>query len=364
MLHAPRRLAPALAAVALVLALAPSAMADGGPDGAVYALTNAPGGNAVVAYDRASDGALTPAGTYPTGGAGSGAGLGSQGAVIVAEQRKLLFAVNPGSATVSSFRVHDGGLTLVDTAPSGGSLPTSLAYDHGLLYVLNAGTPNRVSGLRADRDGHLTPIADSARPLSADVTNPAQVGFDDDGETLIVTERLTNRIDSYAVGRDGRLSDPATIPSAGPTPFGFAVTKRDTLLVSEAGAGGGASTYRIGGGLTPVSAMVMTGQRAACWAVAMRDGRYGYVANAGTGNLSGVRIGKDGSATLLDADGVTATTGGNPTDTALSRDSRFLYTRVANLSEIAVFAIGDDGALSARPSLTGTPAGLAGLAAF
>jgi 6-phosphogluconolactonase (cycloisomerase 2 family) len=110
--------------------------------------------------------------------------------------------------------------------------------------------------------------------------------------------------------------------------------------------------------------MIMTGQRAACWAVVTKNGRNGYVTNAGTGNISGFKIGRDGSATLLNADGVTAVTGGNPTDAALSRDSRFLYARVAATNQIAVFAVGEDGALAPLPPLTGTPAGLAGLAAY
>jgi 6-phosphogluconolactonase (cycloisomerase 2 family) len=192
------------------------------------------------------------------------------------------------------------------------------------------------------------------------------VGFSDDGATIVVTERATNRIDTYAVASSGLLSGPFVHASAGPTPFGFAVDKRNTLLVSEAGTGGGASTYRIGsaGTLAPASSMVMTGQRAACWAVVTKNGRYGYVTNAGTGNISGFAIGQDGSASLLDADGVTAVTGGNPTDVAVSENSRLLYARVAATSEIAAFLIGSDGSLARLPSLTGTPAGLAGLAAF
>jgi len=37
-----------------------------------------------------------------------------------------------------------------------------------------------------------------------------------------------------------------------------------------------------GSDIVPLSAMVMTGQRAACWAVVTKNGRYGYVINAGT----------------------------------------------------------------------------------
>jgi len=336
----------------------------GGP-GAVFAITNAPTGNAVLAYERGENGVLSPAGAFPTGGTGSGAGLGSQGAVIVSDDQRFLFAVNAGSNSISSFLIRPDGLQLADVAPSGGTLPTSVTYRSGLLYVLNAGVPNNISGFTVDRKGRMTPLAGSTRPLSAPSTNPAQVGFSDDGGSLIVSERAANTLDVFELDDEGRVVSQTPFPSAGPTPFGFAVDKRNTLFVSEAGAGGGASSYRIeGSGLTVVSSNVMAGQRAACWAVVTKNGRFGYVANAGTGNISGFIIGSDGSATLLNEDGITATTGGNPTDMAQSNDSRNLYVRVAALSAIAVFRIESDGSLSPQPPITGTPAGLAGLAAF
>jgi 6-phosphogluconolactonase len=287
--------------------------------------------------------------------------------VIVSDEHRLLFAVNAGSNSISSFRIRpDQVLELADIVPSGGLMPTSLAFHHGLLFALNVGVPNNITGFTVSGDGSLTPLTDSTRPLSADSTSPAQVSFDDDGGTVIVTERATNIIDTYTVGDDGRLVGPFIHASAGPTPFGFAVDKRNTLLVSEAGAGGGASSYRIGtgGALEPVSSMVMTGQRAACWTVATKNGRYGYVTNAGTGNISGFAIGQDGSVSLLNADGVTAITGGNPTDMALSHNSHYLYALVNATNSIAVFAIDSDGSLKPLPSLQGIPGGLAGLAGY
>ncbi len=357
----------ALVVLATVALFAPGAIAFSDTAGAVYVLTNSPAGNAVLVYGRGGDGSLTPAGSFATGGTGSGAGLGSQNAVTVSDDHRWLFAVNAGSNSISSFRIRPGQiLELVGTAPSGGSMPTSVAFHRGLLYVLNAGVPNNVTGFAVTGDGALTPLPDSSRPLSAASTSPAQVGFDDEGTAVIVTERATNRVDTYTVGSDGRLTGPFVHPSAGPTPFGFAVDKRNTLFVSEAGAGGGASSYRVGadGSLALVSSMVMTGQRAACWAVVTKNGRYGYVTNAGTGNISGFAIGQDGSASLLNADGVTAVTGGNPTDVGVSADSHFLYALVNTTNSIAVLAIGADGSLEPLPSLTGNPAGLTGLAAY
>jgi 6-phosphogluconolactonase len=332
--------------------------------GAVLALTNAPGGNAVVMYHRAADGSLAAGGIFPTGGAGTGAGLGSQNAIVVTDDRRFVLAVNAGSHSISSFRLRHDRLELVDTAPSGGVMPTSVAARNGLVFVLNAGVPNNITSLRLGPQGELDLLPGFTRPLSAASTSPAQVSFSHDGDALLVTERATNLISRFTLERDG-IEGPFLTPSAGPTPFGFAAGARDTVFVSEAGAGGGASTYRLrGDGLDAISSNVMTGQRAACWAVLTPDGRFGYVTNAGTGNISGFAIAPDGTAELLDADGVTAATGGNPTDMAMSQDGHYLYARVANLSAIAVFRIGHDGRLDPLPSLVGTPAGLAGLAGF
>jgi 6-phosphogluconolactonase len=360
-----RLFATGIATFALALATSRLASASDDP-GAVYVITNSPAGNAVLVYNRAGNGTLSPGGQFATGGNGTGAGLGSQGAVIVSDDQRFLFAVNAGSNSVSSFRIRPDGLVLVDSGSSGGQMPISLTYHHGLLYVLNAGAPNNITGMRVDRSGMLSPLAGSSRPLSAASTNPAQVGFNEDGDALIVSEKATNLLDIYSVDRDGYATGPFIQPSSGPTPFGFAIDKRDTLFVSEAGAGGGASSYRITEtpGLKPVSSMVMTGQRAACWAVITRNGRYGYVINAGTGNISGFAIGHGGTASLLNANGVTAQTGGNPSDAVLSEDSQFLYVRVAALNQIGIFRVHSDGSLTALPSLTGTPNGLAGLAGF
>jgi 6-phosphogluconolactonase (cycloisomerase 2 family) len=361
-----RRASLALTALALgALSFAPAATASG-TSGAVFAITNSTTGNAVVAWNRQADGSLSYQGTYPTGGIGSGVGLGSQGAVTANADHSILLAVDAGSNELTSFRISNGGLELADRIASGGSTPISVAVFDDLVYVLNAGTPNNVTGFTINDDGDLNALSGSTRPLSADSTGPAQVGFSSDGGTLVVTEKATSRIDTYVVGSDGRIGDPFVHASAGPVPFGFAITKSDTLFVSEAGAGGGASSYVIGSGgdLAVGSSNVMTGQRAACWAVVTKNNKFGYVTNAGTGNISGFRLFADGSASLLDADGITATTGGNPTDAAVSVNGQYLYVRVSALAQIAVFEIEADGSLDALPVLDGTLAGLAGLAGY
>src|SRR5687768_9593079 len=93
---------------------------------AVYTITNASSGNEVLVYRRSADGSLSFMAAYSTGGLGSGAGLGSQGAVALSENDRWLFVVNAGSNEVSVFAVKEHRLKLIDVVDSGGSLSISL----------------------------------------------------------------------------------------------------------------------------------------------------------------------------------------------------------------------------------------------
>src|SRR2546422_5442377 len=100
------RLTLALGAAALVvLSLVPGATASGGAAGAVYAPTNSSDGNAVLVYQRGGGGLLTPAGSFATGGTGTGASLCSQGAVIVHDGSQMVFSVDARSNSISSFPI-------------------------------------------------------------------------------------------------------------------------------------------------------------------------------------------------------------------------------------------------------------------
>lgn len=120
-------------------------------------LSNQPAENAVLRFERQRDGSLVQAGSYATGGTGTGGGLGSQGAVTIDESGRYLYAVNPGSGSVSSFEVDGDGPELIDVVPSGGAMPTSVTVDRDVVYVLNAGDPGRISGFTS-HDGDLEPL--------------------------------------------------------------------------------------------------------------------------------------------------------------------------------------------------------------
>jgi 6-phosphogluconolactonase len=342
---------------------------DGHRGGVVYALSNATTGNAVLVFARGADGSLAPAGSFATGGLGTGGGLGSQGALILSAGGRYLFAVNAGSNQVSSFRVHDGQLKLVSVVPAGGARPISVTAYDGLLYVLNAGGAGNITGFRIGHRGELTPISNSTRPLSSAASDPAQVEFSPDGRLLIVAEKMTNVLSAYRVQRDGRAIGPIVNASNGMTPFGFAFDRRGHLLVSEAFGGApdasATSSYdvRRDGTLRVISGSVATTETAACWLVVTRNGRFAYVTNTGSASVSGYRVGRDGSLTLLDADGKTGTTGASPIDAAFSRGSRYLYTLDASSHTITGFRVRSNGSLESLGQTGGLPAGAAGLAA-
>lgn len=332
--------------------------------GVVYTLSNDPAGNAVVAFARAPDGTLSPAGSFPTGGLGTGAGLGSQGALTFSHDGRWLLAVNAGSDDVSIFAVSGGGaLELVDRAPSGGDQPISVTVSKDLVFVVNAGVPNSVAGLRIGDGGDLQPIPGSTRPLSAADSAPAEVAFDPKGEFLVVTEKATSRLSVYGVDGSGAIEGPEVVASSGQTPFGFAFTREDLLVVSEA-AGSTISSYRLeDGGLETVTPSEPNFQIAACWIAITTDGRFAYSANTGADNISGFAIAPDGTLALLDADGVTAPAGDAPADLALSRGSRYLYVRNGSGGSISGYRVQGDGALEPVTLVSGLPAGSTGLAA-
>ncbi len=319
-----------------------SAVAAADAPGAVYALTNVAGGNAVAMYSRGADGSLSWLGSVSTGGAGA-------------------VAVNAGSNDVSAFRVTPSGLQLTGRVASGGVRPISVTVHGDVLYVLNAGGDGNISGFRVGTDGALAPLAGSTRPLSGSGVGPAQVSFSPTGAWLVVTEKTTNRLDIYAVGTDGLVSGVSTAASVGGTPFGFAFGHRDELFVSE--AAGSASSYIVGSaGLTVASGAVLTHQGAPCWAVVTQNGRYGYTANAQGGSISGFAIARDGSISLVDGDGRTAAVGGGNIDLAVSGNSRYLYQLNGNRS-ISGFRIEADGHLTAVGNVAGLPASTVGLVA-
>jgi 6-phosphogluconolactonase len=321
--------------------------------------------NKVVAFRRSDDGSLELLGRFDTGGSGDDTPhLTSQGSVVLTSDGRGLLVTNAGSGDLTLFAVANGGLELLANVHAGVA-PKSVAEHDGLVYVLTTGEPSLV-GFRID--GGLTPLADSRRELDAEA-DPAQVGFTPDGSRLVVTERGTNSISFYPVLADGQLGERQSLPSSGPTPYGFAFGRGDTLVVTEAfGAEQGkaaASSYA----LDPNGAAVRTrslgnGRSEICWAVVSSDGRYVFTTNFADGAVSRYAVGDDGTLVLEDAvAGVTEDGRAGIRDEGLTADGRFLYAVDADAGDVFGWAVDGDGRLTALGSWNGLPATAAGLAA-
>ncbi|MBF9070724.1 lactonase family protein [Streptacidiphilus fuscans] len=331
-----------------------------GSAGVVFVQTDATDGNAVAVYDRGVDGALTPAGTYATGGLGGQLGgsvvdhLASQGSLAYDRANGLLYAVNAGSNTITVFSVRGDRLTRRQIISSGGYFPVSIAFHGGALYVLDARDGGAVQGYVRIGDALVEiPAWHRALGLNAAQTpeftsTPGQVAFSPDGSKLVVTTKGNgDDIDVFGVGRFGRLSAaPVVTPDAGNLPFAVSFDASGHLAVAEPGANAVATyTLNADGTLTLVDRSA-TGQRGTCWIVT--DGSTLFASNAGSGTLSGYA--DDGSGTLLST-GDTATDAGT-VDAAVTHDGRYLYVQTGAAGVVDGYRVGADGSLTATGSVT------------
>lgn len=340
--------------------------------GHVYLDDNTAGTNTIGAFDRHLDGSLTPmpGSPFSAGGAGTGAGLASQGALQLSSNGQYLVAVDAGSSQISVLRVGgDGSLQLVPggVVPSGGPTPVSIAVHGNLVYVANSGAlgPN-FTGFTLSPWGQLQPLAGSTVPLP-NGSQPDDVLFNSIGNTLVGNLTGTSQIESFSVGFGGRLSAAPGSPlvAQGLGPFGseFRPTDPFQLFVSNAhnGAGlGTVSAFNVAwdGALSSIGASPFAdGQTAPCWVEISHDGQFLFTVNTASGDISRYWIAPNGTLTLLGSTPVSESGGVGAVDARLSPDGRTLYVDESGIGAVGAFAV-DGGNLTELPSSpTSLPAG-------
>ena len=222
------------------------------------------------------------------GGVGGSAGapaddpLGSQGALVMSDNGRCLFATNAGSDTITSFFIQGSnngnnnnnnnnnngssddsgdddsgdsddsgngsngrnGLRQRGVYDTDGSFPVSIAVHNELLYVLNAGGDGSITGFVMNPNNcRLTPIDSSTRSLSAGgtdppffVLSPSQISFSPDGDFLVAVVKgvEVGLVWVFPIQSSGRTRRGVVTPSNGFTPFGFDFDSNGNLLLSEA----------------------------------------------------------------------------------------------------------------------------------
>ena len=369
------------AAVALLFTLAfsgkPALAQNDLTQGAVYVQTDGVLGNQIIAFFRHSDGTVTEAGRFATGGLGTQAHGISAGSVTLATVggAQLLFVTNQGTNDISVFTVLPKRLQFDSITPSGTIRPNSVTISGNLVYVVGE-VSGTINGFRADSTGRLTPIPGSTRLVTGGtVSEPFQVLFIKNGTELAVVDENINGVDVYQVDPNTGLTSGPTFNNAfGLNPFGMVEDQFGHLLVTAGGfdlpTQSTMSSFieNDGGTLTPVSELVPDNQQFECWVVTTSGNRfnapeYAYIDNTGSSTISSYRVGEDGTLTLVNS--VAATTVSFPlpgiVDNGITADSKFLYaTTQLPLGALDVFAVQSDGSLRAIQRVSGLPLGLFG----
>lgn len=372
----------------------------------VYIESNDPAGNSILAFERPEDGSLSPLrdGRFDTGGIGISAGvmqrlgpLDSDQNLVLSGDRRLLFAVNSGSNSISVFHTAaDGMLSPVEGSPfdSGGENPVSLGLSDDTLYVVNKAADGSESPsytvLDVADDGSLTALPDGAitspmggSPSIAHVAPGGQYLF---GTQFLDADRAADapmgQIDAFAIGGD-RLTpapgSPYALPAddsgidPAPPPVALDLVAHPTEAVLYVGfvtrSQLGVYTIGAGGALTFVRSAANSGM-AICWFLINREGTRLYSVNSGSASVSVYDISdalnpvETSALTLklaasgppfMDAMGMEQTNTSQPFQLAFDADQSHIYLvsqrATTNATDLAgnylhVLEVASDGSLS------------------
>ena len=345
-----------------------SAESETGGGHFLYTESNSTGTNEILIYKIRGNGKLEWKESVASGGAGTGAGLGSQGALVLDKDHHWLFAVNAGSNSVSSFKVsNDGRLTLAHTENSMGTTPNSVSVYGNLLYVLNTASDN-IHGYWIGTGGTLTHINGSTQSLSGTGVVAPQISFAPNGDWIIVTEKATNNIDAFKLKNNGSVWPAVVTSSTGATPFGFDFARDHFMVVSNAAGGaagaGSATSYLVGSNGIPhaINGAVPDYQAAPCWIAVTQYGRFVFTTNTASNSISSYYVAPWGGLYLVRK--VAASTDGGPVDIVVAKNNYFVYDLNGKDATIGEYHRTFLGGLEAMGSVTGLPAASTGLATY
>jgi 6-phosphogluconolactonase len=342
----------------------------------VFVMTNDAVKNEVLTYQRLVDGRLTLKERFFTGGRGSGGTtdpLQSQGSLTLSQDHNVLFAINSGSGTISSFRLFRGHPVLADQEPTGGSEPVAVAEHNDTVYVLNAGGNGAIVAYRADNLGRLHQIRNSTVFLTATHSGGSSISVSPDGRTLAVIEKVPNNIDTFPIHPDGTLGSVVINHSVTPGVFAAVFTPTGQLIVSENQPGGtdisSISSYTINGDgtVTAVSQSVPTFGDGNCWNAITPNGKYVYVDNSATSTVAGFLVGSHGTLTPIAGTILSSNpAGATNLDIAVSGDGKFVYTINSGAGSVSIYSINSNGTLNDLGEIDGLPktVGFNGIAAL
>ncbi len=282
-----------------------------GAVGAVYTMSNGATMNQILIQTFNASGQLTMAGAVNTNGTGvnttSADPLFSQGSLAV--YSNYLFAVNPGSNSLSMFMISPSDatqLTLLSVQSTNGWFPVSVTVNSMYACVLTGGTITGIrcftynsSGLYAMStfDRNLTSYISQSVPPSGPQQTMSEILFSADNLALIVSVKGINTTTQgyllfYLLTNNYTMLSTNAIqitPTNAVLPFSMTLVGTNGLLITDPGASGVLTlTYSSTNGtinnsmLTSVNTSVAS---ALCWSTYSPTIGHYYVIGAGTATI-------------------------------------------------------------------------------
>lgn len=305
--------------------------------------------------------ALGPAGdlsSLPSGPLNSGEATGQ---IVFHPDGRHAFAIALG-AGLQVFSVGaDGALSAAGDVITTGKLPDGLALtpDGRWLYVLNLAERSIVAYTVSD-DGSLTPRSPMG-VASLDFGSTVTLTMAPDGRTLYVAEFTAGVVLPFGINGDGSLRPlaPAPLPDGlGPLLLRIAPDGRHAYAMA---GGNGIGQYNVNadGTLSLIGTHAKSVNATAMGAMVVSpDGRFAYVADAGSNSVLQLSIAADGTLAELVPARVSVGSGRGTQLISVSADGRYLFAANTGDSSLARFAVASDGRLTLLGSMSvpGTPA--------
>jgi DNA-binding beta-propeller fold protein YncE len=273
-----------------------------------------------------------------------GTGLTST-AAAASPDRRSLYVVNQGSASVSQFDIGlDGTLTpkTPDTVATGATpVAIAVAPDGRHAFVVNQGD-STVGTYDVDGAGALTLASSAATGAGA-----GQIAVSPDGASAYVTNFTDETVSQYDVSAGGVLTpkQPATV-AAGSRPAGIAVsTDGASAYVTNQLASGTVTQFSVGassGNLTPKAQPVAAGSQPR--GILAAAGRV-YVTNIASNTVTQYAADAAGALSEL-APAVAAPR--TPFGLALAPDGKSLYVAGFGDATIGQYDVAADGSLGVK----------------
>ena len=374
---------------------------DALPTNVLYMATNNPDGQqSILVYRRNSDGTVSPLplpnnpfSRFGTGGMGIPNPqelLGPEDldfALATSEDKKLMFASNGGSNSISVFKVlSDGSISPVAGSPfwSGGIDPSALYVAGNRLFVVNKNDnftyPNEENPnyrtFTFNADGLLTPVPDAVvqavphtSPSNIILSPNRKIAFGADFLPVLRKTPQKGSLRSFTVGADGKLTPVPGTPLEIETGAALGIWPHPTQNVIYVGLPLAKKvavyTYDGNSGQLSLSTTLSAGA-AACWLRVNRAGTRLYALNSAESTISTYDTGSNPASPstmekfALKIPGPIFYNAGGPNTSSepfaeeFSPDEKYLYVicqhvnpdHTVNYNYLHTLVIGTDGKLS------------------